>query len=150
MNFDEYEKSSYTNTYVSDNEQITIISKIMFSDKNINNIQKKIIFKIKKKYGYTISKQSQEILLNIMKSIFEANVTYSYTNKKELIEHLQMLNNLIIDYCVNDIKKNIDEHNIYLKKIDNSFSMEHIVPWDTHGKNVNNKGTKTLKLNNFL
>ena len=94
MIFDDYEKNSYMNTYVSDNEQITVISKIMFSEKNIDNIQKKIIKKIKKQYNYIISKQSEEILLNIMRSIFNNNVTYSYSNKKELVEHLQYLNNL--------------------------------------------------------
>ena len=41
MIFDDYKKNSYMNTYVSDNEQITVISKIMFSEKNINHIQKK-------------------------------------------------------------------------------------------------------------
>ena len=150
MIFDNYEKNSYMNTYVSDNEQITVISKIMFSEKNIDNIQKKIIKKIKKQYNYIISKQSKEILLNIMRSIFNNNVTYSYSNKKELVEHLQYLNNLIITHCVDDIKKNIDEHNIYLKKINNDFCMEHIVPWDTVGKNVSNKGTKILEPNHFI
>ena len=85
-----------------------------------------------------------------MKSIFNNNVTYSYSNKKELIEHLQYLNNLIITHCVDDIKKNIDEHNTYLKKINNDFCMEHIIPWDTVGKNVSNKGNNSLKLNNFI
>ncbi len=138
------------NTYVSDNEQITVISKIMFSEKNINHIQKKIKTKIKKRHGYIISNQSEQILLNIMRDIYNNNVTYSYSNKKELIEHLQFLNNLIIEHCIDNIKKNIDEHNIYLKKIDNSFSMEHVVPWDTVGKNVSNKGSKTLELNYYL
>ena len=150
MIFDDYKKNSYMNTYVSDNEQITVISKIMFSEKNINHIKKKIKTKIKKRHGYIISNQSEQILLNIMRDIYNNNVTYSYSNKKELIEHLQFLNNLIIEHCIDNIKKNIDEHNIYLKKIDNSFSMEHVVPWDTVGKNVSNKGSKTLELNYYL
>lgn len=150
MIFDDYKKNSYMNTYVSDNEQITLISKIMFSEKNIDKIQNKIIKKIKKKYSYTISKQSNEILLNIMKSIFNNNVTYSYSNKKELVEEIKYLNNLIIDHCVEDIKKNIDEHNIYLKKINNDFCMENVVPWDTIGKNVNNKGNNSLQPNHFI
>ena len=149
MILDDYKKNSYMNTYVSDNQQLSLISKILFSKKNINNIQKKIIKKIEKN-GYIISNQSEETLLNIMRSIFNNNETYDYQNKKELIKHLQYLNNLIIEHCVIDIKKNIDEHNIYLKKIDNSFSMEHIIPWDTIGKNVSNKGTKILKPKHFL
>lgn len=150
MIFDDYKKNSYMNTYVSDNEQITLISKIMFSEKNIDKIQNKIIKKIKKKYNYTISKQSNEILLNIMKSIFNNNVTYSYSNKKELVEELQHINNLIIEHCVEDIKKNIDEHNIYLKKINNDFCMENVIPWDTNGKNVSNKGNNSLQPNHFI
>ena len=145
MKLNDYDKNIYTNTYTSNNEECTLLLKIVFSEKNINIIQKKIISIIKKKHKYIISEQSEQALLNIMRNIYDSYSKHSYNNKKELIKEVREINKLIINYCVDDIIKNIYEYQNYLKKIDNDFCVEQIQPWDRIGKHITKKNTFEFK-----
>tara|TARA_Y100000591_G_scaffold281280_1_gene260950 strand:- start:34 stop:486 length:453 start_codon:yes stop_codon:yes gene_type:complete len=140
-----------TATSSYENKEIDILSKVIFSKKNINIIQKKIIESIKKNLNYTITKQSNDILMNVISVIYYNNANHDYKNKSEIVSEVKRLNQLIIDACVTDISKNLKEHLIYLKKIDNDFCVEQITPWNFQGQNVSKKGSNSLELkyNNF-
>ena len=134
-----------------EHKEIDILSKVIFSKKNINIIQKKIIESIKKNLNYTITEQSNDILMNVISVIYYNNANHDYKDKSEIVTEVKRLNKLIIDACVKDVSKNLKEHLRYLKKIDNDFCVEQITPWNFQGQNVSNKGNNSveLKYNNF-
>tara|TARA_B000000565_G_C23772199_1_gene372663 strand:+ start:776 stop:1228 length:453 start_codon:yes stop_codon:yes gene_type:complete len=129
-----------------ENKEIDILSKVIFSKKNINIIQKKIIQDIKKKLNYTITEQSNDILMNVVSVIYYNNANHDYNNKSEIVKEVKRLNKLIIDACVSDISKNLKEHLRYLKKINNDFCVEQIKPWNFQGQNVSKKGYNSLEI----
>lgn len=132
--------------YYGDNIESTKIFRIIFSQKNIDKLQEKIITLIKQTHNYVITKQSPEILKIIMTKIYNNIVTYNYKDKYELLEESKKINKAIIDYCFNDIINNIKTNNIYLNDINNDFCYKQVIPWDTYGQNVNKKGENSLEL----
>ncbi len=121
-----------------------IISDLFLSEKNINLIELKIINVIQEKFNYKISKQSRNELLIVMRSIFLNNCTNNYSNKEDVKKELKKLNDLVINYCVDNIIKNIRGHELYLKKINNNLN-----PLE-NGINTNSKGEKQLELQPFF
>ena len=121
-----------------------IISDLFLSEKNINLIELKIINIIQEKFNYKISKQSRNELLIVMRSIFLNNCTNNYSNKEDVKKELKKLNDLVINYCVDNIIKNIRGHELYLKKINNNLN-----PLE-NGINTNSKGEKQLELQPFF
>lgn len=99
-----------------------IISDLFLSEKNINLIHLKIINSIRDKYNYNISKQSKNELLIIMRSIYLNNCTNNFSNKNEIKKELKKLNDLVINYSVNNIIKNIKSYELYLDKINNNLN----------------------------
>ena len=121
-----------------------IISDLFLSKKNIDLIELKIVNIILEKFNYKISKQSRNELLIVMRSIFLDNCTNNYSNKEDVKKELTKLNNLVINYCVDNIMKNIKGHELYLKKINNNLN-----PLE-NGVNTNSKGEKQLELQPFF
>ena len=121
-----------------------IISDLFLSEKNINLIQLKIINFIREKYNYTISKQSKNELLIIMRSIYLNNCTNNFSNKNEIKKELKKLNDLVINYSTNNIIKNIKSYELYLDKINNDLN-----PIDLP-KPTTVKGDKILELKPFF
>lgn len=122
----------------------TIMSDIFLSEKNINLIQLKIINIINNKYKYKISKQSKNELIIIMRSIYLNNATNNYSNKQDIKNELNKLNNLVISYCIKNIVNNIKSHELYLKKINNDLTPINL-PTST-----NIKGDKQLEFKSFF
>jgi hypothetical protein len=122
----------------------TIISDIFLSQKNINLLQLRIVNIIKDKYNYKISKQSHNELIIVMRSVYLNNATNNYKNKEEIKKELQKMNNLVLNYCVENIVKNIKSHELYLEKINNDLKPINLP------SNTNIKGTKQLELKPFF
>ena len=122
----------------------TTMSDIFLSEKNINLIQLKIINIINNKYKYKISKQSKNELIIIMRSVYLNNATNNYSNKQDIRNELNKLNNLVISYCVKNIVNNIKSHELYLKKINNDLTPINL-PTCT-----NIKGDKQLEFKSFF
>lgn len=122
----------------------TLMSDIFLSQKNMNLIQIKIINIIKNKYNYKISKQSSKELFIVMRSVYLNNAVNNYKNKEEIKEELKKLNNLTLQYCVDNIIKNIKSHEAYLKKINNELEPINLPT------NNNIKGSKQLELKPFF
>ena len=144
-----YEKFSTNDTYIPGIYEANILNDIFFSNKNIDLIQTKIIKTIKEKYKYKISKQSNNELFIIMRSIYMDHSTNNYKNKNDIKKEIQRLNVLIINYCVNNIINNIKEHIEYRKKIDNPSNIIQINV-NNRPENVNKKGDNTLEFKSFF
>tara|TARA_B110000114_G_C14969078_1_gene347611 strand:- start:444 stop:869 length:426 start_codon:yes stop_codon:yes gene_type:complete len=135
---------NFNKTAIEGITEKNIISDLFLSNKNIDLIHLKIINIIKKKFNYNISKQSKNELLIIMRSIYLNNCTNNFSNKNEIKKELTKLNELVINYSVNNIIKNIKSHELYLDKINNDLE-----PIDLP-KQTSIKGDKTLELKPFF
>jgi hypothetical protein len=74
-------------------QEKTVLNTLFFSDANIENLQKSIIYNVWKKTGKRISKQNYNDLIIIMRSTFllnSKNLNYNIT------EQIRELNNIVI------------------------------------------------------
>ena len=136
--------NNFQKTAIEGITERNIISDLFLSEKNVNLIHLKIINSIRDKYNYNISKQSKNELLIIMRSIYLNNCTNNFSNKNEIKKELNKLNELVINYSVNNIIKNIKSYELYLDKINNDLE-----PIDLP-KPTSIKGDKTLELKPFF
>ena len=136
-----------TTNYVSDNLERNELNRIYFSKNNINYLQKKIIKRIYNLYKYEISEQSYNHLLNIMRDIYVAYSKNSYRTEVELRNELNKLNMYVIKYCVDNIKKNIDDYVYYIDNIDKNSYEKKVIPMS---KPVNTRTSKELKFNDLF
>ena len=113
---------NFQKTAIEGISERTIISDLFLSEKNIKLIHLKIINSIREKYNNNISKQSKNELLIIMRSVYLNNCTNNFSNKNEIKKELKRLNELAINYCVNNIIKNIKSYELYLDKINNNLN----------------------------
>ena len=102
MKIDDYNlNKSVTGSY--EHKEVSILSKVVFSKKNINIIQKKIIERIKTELNYTITEQSNDILMNVISVIYYNNSNHNYKTQSDIVNEVKRLNKLIVDACVEDI-----------------------------------------------
>jgi len=94
------------------------MSVIFFSDSNVEALQKTIRFEVYKTKQKVISEQSPNELYTVMRSIYLQNAnSRSSTNK--FMEHLQLLNKLVVDYCIQNVLDQLVQYEGYLLKITN-------------------------------
>lgn len=136
--------NNFQKTAIEGVTERNIISDLFLSEKNIKLIHLKIINSIREKYNYNISKQSKNELLIIMRSIYLDNCTNNFSNKNEIKKEIIKLNNLVINYSINNIIKNIKSYELYLDKINNNLN-----PIDLP-KPTTIKGNKILELKPFF
>ncbi|AZL89371.1 hypothetical protein QKC54_gp0457 [Megavirus baoshan] len=113
------------------------ISKLFFSPKNIDLIQKQIIYNVFQETNgeYLIEKQNEADLVVVMRSIY-----YQYCKHlpDNVTGQILQLNNLVVDEVTPDIVSEIKAHFGYLDRAFGKFE-----PMD-RPQNVSNTGTKTL------
>lgn len=90
------------------------VSKLFFSQTNIDYIQDRIIDGIFKKRNEKISKQSEDELLIVMRSIY-------LQFGKNMVENIQSqindLNNRVLNYCIPNIETNMKQYTKYIEDI---------------------------------
>jgi hypothetical protein len=116
----------------------SLVSKLFFSEDNIDLIQlelkKKVYEKTNKKY--LIDRQSDTELLIVMRSIFLQNSkNLNYDLKNQIIR----LNDLVLNYCIDNVISGILAHVGYINDIDKPYTLME------HPQNVNSAGTRTLR-----
>ena len=79
-----------------------------------------------------------------MRSIYLNNCTNNYKNMNDVKKEIIKLNDLVVNYSVDNIFKNIKSHELYLKKINNDLEPINI-PSNTHSK-----GDKQLEFTSFF
>lgn len=125
--------------------EVTILSELFFSKKNVNLIHIKIINKFKKEFNVNLGKQSENELLIVMRSIYLDNSKNTFNSKNEVKNQLDKLNNRVIEICFNNIKTNYLGHQLYLQRI----NTDNFTPLN-RSEFVSNKGDKTLELKPFF
>jgi hypothetical protein len=133
-------QDKYLNT---GNQQRTKLSDMYYSQANIDHVQNEIVSQIYKKTDgkYKITKQSEDELIIVMKSIYLQN---SRNNDNEIQIQINYLNKLVLDYCVENVYVNLLQ---YVKYIDD-ITKEKVVL--DRPQNVDVKGSKTLMPNYFV
>lgn len=107
------DKPLFNTQYISGIEQ-TPLYNVFFSNDNINFLQNAIIKNVAScSNSYKISRQDDNTLIIIMRSIFLQYVQ----NLEDMQKEVQIMNSLIIDYCVKNIVSNIKHYIYYLKDI---------------------------------
>jgi len=103
----------------------TAMSDLFFSDMNKDAVQKTIRYNIYKLTQKKIAYQSDTSLMVIMRSMY-LQFANSFVHKEDLIDNVKALNERVVDYSVENISENLEQHEGYLKKISNSHTlMEH-------------------------
>ena len=129
----------------------TTLSKLFFSKKNIKLINQKIIITIKNKYKHTITKQSDNELLIIMRTIYLNNAQNNFTNITELKKELRTLNSYVVNCCVDTIRKNITTHINYVNTLDKDTFLPNI--WQNNiqlPEHTSKKGQKTFEFKHLF
>lgn len=98
------------------------MSVIFFSDSNVEALQKTIRFEIYKTKQKVISEQSPNELYTVMRSVYLQNAnSRSSTNK--FMKNLQILNKMVVDYCVQNVSDQLEQYTNYMLKISNLPSL---------------------------
>lgn len=140
ININDFNKQNNVNTVsqsISDNN----LNKIYFSNENVENIQNAIINQVYAKGNYRINKQSYQELKIIMRSIY---LQYSKNNNDNINSQINYLNNLVIEWSVNEIIKNIKQQDSYIESISS-------LPIPMERSNLpSQKGTRTLEIKSYI
>jgi hypothetical protein len=89
------------------------VNDIFFSEMNVNGLNESIRYGVHLKTEKTISKQSENELYTVMRSIMlqYANFQISTDN---IVDEIKRLNNKVILYCVDNISSNVLQHIGYI------------------------------------
>jgi len=133
-------KEKYGNT---GNQQKSKLSDLYYSQANIDYLQDEIVRQVFEKSDgkYRIGKQNEDELIIVMKSIFLQNARNSDI---DLQYQIDILNKLILDYCVDNVYINLLQ---YVKYIDDITKEQTVMD---RPQNVDIKGSKTLMPNHFI
>ncbi|MBD23941.1 MAG: hypothetical protein CMG46_02905 [Candidatus Marinimicrobia bacterium] len=96
--------------------QETPMSRMFFSNGNIDGLQKTIRYKINQETNKTISYQSEDSLFIIMRSIY-LQFANSMARSGEILSDIRGLNKMVIDFSVKNIKDQLDQYDGYIQKI---------------------------------
>jgi len=92
--------------------ECTMLDYLFFSNRNIQIIQNAIRKQVHDISGHLIGNQSQNELLQIMRSIFFLNLPLEFPN---VTENIKFLNKAVIDQALPKILTNLKQYLIYLK-----------------------------------
>ena len=140
-----YNTSKLNNNINIDNKYIkgNCVSDIYFSNENLEIVQYGIINSVynKSNGSYTISRQSDNELIIIMRSIY---FQYGKNLNFNINEQIKELNTLVINWSVDEIISNIKQYLDYRKNVSTLP-----VPLE-HAQLPSQKGTKTLEIKSFI
>ena len=118
--FQLYENNNVINdkgSNMSGNFTNSNLSDLYYSQSNINLLQENIIkgvYKHPDTYQAKISKQSEDELLIIMRSIF---LQHCKNQPNNIQNQIHELNKLVLDYCIPNIISSIKQYNCYINDI---------------------------------
>ena len=128
---------------ISRNYTQNCLSIAYFSKKNIDILHNSIINTVYNRSNglYRIKRQSEQDLLIIMRSYY---LQYGKNNADNISEQIQELNNMVINWSVNEIIKNI-------KQFDNYKETVSTLPIPLERSQLpSQKGTRVLELKTFF
>ena len=137
-----YQFDNYNEYSLKGIQESSPLSRIFFSQENVDALQKTIRYVVYKNKQKVISNQSHNELYTVMRSIYLQNAN-SRTSTNKFIETLQLLNKMVIEYCVTRVIEELEQYQEYINKINNLPQlMEH--------PKYENKDNKTFDFSNVL
>ena len=120
----------------------TPVSELFFSKKNLDIVQDGIRYSVYRQSNgkYQISKQSEDELKIIMRSIF---LQHAKNSPYDIVSQVRDLNGLVLEYCVKEIISHLELDERYKKDISTLP-----IPL-SYGQNESVKGTKIAELTRF-
>ena len=121
----------------------TSISKLYFSQENLDYLQSEIINRVYTKTNkkHQVGRQSDDELLIVMRSIY---LQYGKNNNSNLDKQINNLNELVLDYCVDNVYTNLLQYYNYIDDITKDQ------PVLDRPETTNIKGDKSLMPNHFF
>tara|TARA_A100001011_G_C13620430_1_gene559809 strand:- start:19 stop:516 length:498 start_codon:yes stop_codon:yes gene_type:complete len=125
------------------NTQSSNISELYFSQENVDYLQTQIIQRIYSKTNnkHVIGRQSEDELLIVMRSIY---LQHGKNVNTMLDKQIDVLNELVLDYCVDNVYSNLVAHFEYINDLTKDQPVLDM-PQSTYVK-----GEKSLKPNHFF
>ena len=98
------------------NFQESEVSKLYFSQENVDYLQAQIISRVYDKTNKksAVGRQSDDELIIVMRSIY---LQHGKNVNTDLDKQVNLLNELVLDYCVNNVYSNLIQHFEYIKDI---------------------------------
>jgi len=119
------------------------LSLTYFSKNNIDIVQNNIIKAVYNQSSglYKIKRQSDQELIIIMRSIY---FQYSKNNISNIAEQIKVLNNMVIEWSVNEIIKNIKQYDSYKQSVST-------LPMPLERSQLpSQKGTRILEIKSYI
>tara|TARA_Y100000389_G_C17050475_1_gene312509 strand:- start:73 stop:552 length:480 start_codon:yes stop_codon:yes gene_type:complete len=131
----DFQKQGIKNIHVENK-----VSSLFFSRHNIDTLQSGIRYSVYKRSKHIIDNQSENDLMVIMRSIY---LQYSKNLPYDIVEQVKRLNSMVLDYCVPNILREVNQYNNYTNDISSLP-----IPLE-HAKNMSSKGTKINHMKEF-
>lgn len=133
----DFQKQGIKNIHVENK-----VSSLFFSRHNIDTLQSGIRYSVYKRSQnkHIIDNQSENDLMVIMRSIY---LQYSKNLPYDIVEQVKRLNSMVLDYCVPNILREVNQYNNYKNDIGSLP-----IPLE-HSKNMSSKGTKINHMKEF-
>ena len=124
---------------ITGNLQKSELAHLYFTQENVDYIQTQVIRRVYEKTNNThqIGKQSEDELIIVMRSIY---LQHSKNMKDRIDEQINILNEMVLDYCVDNVLTNLQQ---YLKYVYDISTNQHVIDTPIH---TNNKGRNSLEL----
>lgn len=121
----------------------TPLSKIFFSDENIDALQQTLRYRVWQRTQYKVDRQSLQELYIIMRSTLLQHANLAVTGDK-LLDEIRGLNALVLDYAVGEVSSNVQQYDQYIQDI-HTLPQPFDRPLYSGGSNNN-----TYDLSNFV
>ena len=137
---------SLMNDYVQESLKITklannALSNYFFSSTNINILQKTLVDTVKSKFGYSIGRQSDTELLNVMNYVYDQHALHCDHNIEIQINNL---NEIVIDMVLPMIITGVKQYLGYVKDASTTYTPM------SRGKTTSIKGENSLSMKPFF
>lgn len=93
------------------------LSKLFFSQENMNNIQTELRYRVFKRTGVTIENQDETSLKVVMRGIFLQEADHYPSN---LTQQIKTLNEKVLTYAVDNVSSNVLQQVHYIKQINSN------------------------------
>ena len=106
----------YQDTSIRGMIEKNAVNDIFFSEMNMKAVNDSIRYGVHQKTSETISKQSQNELYGVMRSIMLQYANFQ-TSADNIVEEIRRLNSKVILYCVENISSNVLQHIGYVNDL---------------------------------
>ena len=94
------------------------VSEVYFSRENIATLQATIRYEVNKRTNKVIDRQSEQELIIVMRSIYLQHGN-PVVSSNDIIPEIQKLNEMVVDFCTEQITTQVKQYEGYLNKLSN-------------------------------